>query len=174
MNIEQSKLVMIYKSDYNPEMWKHSTLAAYMLGGDVSSKLFTVVREKLSLCYYCSARFARSKSAMTISSGVEKTNIEKAKAAIEEQLNELCNGNFTDDDIAKSKLSLCNSLKASNDFMDSISSWIGNCIYDDKYVTPEEEIEEIQSITREQIIAAANALKLDTVYTLTSSEEDNT
>ena len=31
----------------------------------------------MSLCYYCSARFARSKSAMTISSGVEKTNIEK-------------------------------------------------------------------------------------------------
>ncbi len=173
MNIEQSKLVMVYKSDYDPDMWKHAFLASYMLGGDVSSKLFTVVREKLSLCYYCSSRYARSKGAMTVSSGIEKNNIEKVKKAIEEQLDELCSGNFTDDDIAKSKLSLCNTLKASNDFMDSISSWIGSCIYDDRYIAPEDEIEDFSTITREQIIAAAKSMKLDTVYTLTSKEEEN-
>ncbi len=173
MNIEQSKLVMVYKTNYDPDLWKHTALAVYMLGGDVSSKLFSVVREKLSLCYYCSARFSRNKAAMTITSGVEKSNIEKAKSAINEQLDELCKGNFTEDDIAKSKLSLCNTLKASNDFMDSLSSWISSCIYNEKYIAPEDNIEEFSKITKEQIIAAANALKLDTVYTLTSDKEEN-
>ncbi len=172
MDIEQSKLVMVYKPDYNKADWKHAFLASYMLGGDVSSKLFTVVREKLSLCYYCSSGFTRGKFAMTISSGVEKSNLEKARSAIEEQLDELRNGNFTDEDMSKSKLSIATALRASNDFMDSISTWISGCIYEDDYTTPEEKIEQINIITREQVIAAAKSMKLDTVYTLTSKEED--
>lgn len=173
MDIEQSKLVMVYKSDYDQEQWKHAMLASYMLGGDVSSKLFTVVREKLSLCYYCSSRFARGKFAMTVSSGVEKENLDKAMAAIEEQLDELRKGNFTDEDIAKSKLSINTSLRASNDCMDSISTWISGCIYDDDYTTPEEKIKHFDEITREQIINAAESMKLDTVYILTSKEEED-
>ncbi len=173
MDIEQSKLIMIYKADYDTEKWLHATLAAYMLGGDVSSKLFTVVREKLSLCYYCSASFARGKFAMTVSSGVEKENLEKAKAAIEEQLNEIRNGIFTDEDIVKSKLSLSNAFKASNDCMDSIASWIMTCITTDEFITPEERIERFEAVTREQITEAAKSMKLDTVYTLTSKEEEN-
>ncbi len=171
MNVEQSKLVMIYKSDYEEKLWKHATLAAYMLGGDVSSKLFTIVREKLSLCYYCSSRFGRGKFTMTVSSGVEKENLDKAIAAINEQLDELRKGNFTDNDMAKSKLSIGTALKASNDCMDSISTWISGCIYDDDYTTPEEKIKHFDAITREEIIAAAESMKLDTVYTLTSKEE---
>ncbi len=171
MDIEQSKLVMIYKSDYDEKLWKHATLAAYMLGGDVSSKLFTIVREKLSLCYYCSSRFGRGKFAMTVSSGVEKENLNKTITAINEQLDELCKGNFTDEDMKKSKLSIGTALKASNDYMDSISTWISGCIYDDDYTMPEEKIKHFEAITREEIIAAAESMKLDTVYTLTSKEE---
>ncbi len=171
MDIEQSKLVMIYKSDYDEKLWKHATLAAYMLGGDVSSKLFKIVREKLSLCYYCSSRFGRGKFAMTVSSGVEKENLDKAISAINEQLDELRKGNFTDEDMAKSKLSIGTIHKASNDCMDSISTWISGCIYDDDYTTPEEKIRHFEAITKDQVIAAAKSMKLDTVYTLTSKEE---
>ncbi len=171
MDIEQSKLVMIYKSNYDKELWKHVMLASYMLGGDVSSKLFTVVREKLSLCYYCSSAFRRGKFTMTVSSGVEKDNLEKAVAAIEEQLDELRKGNFTDEDMNKSKLSIATVLKACNDCMDSISTWISGCVYDDDYTMPEEKIKHYEAITREQIIAAAQSFKLDTVYSLTSKEE---
>ncbi len=171
MDIEQSKLVMIYKSDYDEKLWKHVTLAAYMLGGDVSSKLFTIVREKLSLCYYCSSRFGRGKFTMTVSSGVEKENLGKAIAAINEQLDELRKGNFTDEEITKSKLSIGTALKASNDYMDSISTWISGCIYDDDFTMPEEKIKLFEAITREEIIAAAESMKIDTVYTLTSKED---
>ena len=171
MDIEQSKLVMIYKPDYDKELWKHAFVASYMLGGDVSSKLFTIVREKLSLCYYCSSSFTRGKFAMTISSGVEKENIEKAKNAIAEQLDELRNGNFSDENLEKAKLSIATSLRASNDFMDSISTWISGCIYDNEYTTPEEKINQFNAITREQVIAAAESMKLDTIYILTSREK---
>lgn len=173
MDIEQSKLVMIYKSDYGKEQWKHAMLASYMLGGDVSSKLFTIVREKLSLCYYCSSGFRKGKFSMIVNSGVEKDNLEKAKSAIEEQLDELRNGNFSDNDIEKAKLSISTALKACNDCMDSISTWISGCIYDDDYTTPEEKIEHYAVITREQIIAAAKSMKLDTVYILTSKDGES-
>lgn len=171
MDIEQSKLIMVYKSDYKE--WIHASLASYMLGGDVSSKLFSVVREKLSLCYYCSSRFSRGKFSMSISSGVEKSNIEKAKAAIEEQLDEIRNGNFTDEDMTKAKLSLSNVFRAANDCMDSIATWFYACIDDNEFITPEERIKSFDAVTREQVIAAAESMKQDTVYILTSGEEES-
>lgn len=169
MDIEQNKLILVFKTDYKE--WIHSSLMSFMLGGDVSSKLFSVVREKLSLCYYCSASFARNKSSMRVSSGVEAENTEKTRNAVLEQLEELRNGNFTDEDLEKAKLSISNILKTSNDCMESISTWYLSCIDDGEIITPADRIARYQAVTREQIIEAAKAMKLDTVFVLASKEE---
>ena len=55
--------------------------------------------------------------------------------------------------------------------MDSISTWISGCIDDNEYTTPEEKINQFNAITREQVIAAAESMKLDTIYILTSREK---
>lgn len=51
-----------------------------MFGGTPFSRLFVNVREKLSLCYYCAARFDRITGIMLVDSGVEAQNREKAQA----------------------------------------------------------------------------------------------
>lgn len=43
-----------------------------VFGGGPYSRLFMNVREKLSLCYYCSARLIRGKGIIVIQSGIEK------------------------------------------------------------------------------------------------------
>ena len=43
--------------------------------------------------------------------------------------------------------------------------------YDGESYSPEEEIERISAVTREDIIAAAKSMKLDTVYVLTGKGE---
>lgn len=60
------------------------------------SKLFVNVREKESLCYYCSARYDVYKGTMLIDCGVEPENTERAKQAILEQVSLLQAGSFTE------------------------------------------------------------------------------
>ena len=77
-----------------------------IFGSGTFSKLFMNVREKLSLCYYCSARLINSKGIIAVQSGVETENIEKALEAIRNELNQVRLGNFSDEDINAAKLSL--------------------------------------------------------------------
>ncbi len=57
-----------------------------VLGGYPHSKLFTNVREKASLAYYASSRFDGHKGILTIQSGIEMANYEKAVDIIRKQL----------------------------------------------------------------------------------------
>lgn len=68
MDVTQGKLAMGYRcsSDDYPAM----VLANLIFGGTSNSKLFLNVRERLSLCYYASSSYARSKNILTVSSGV--------------------------------------------------------------------------------------------------------
>ncbi len=49
-----------------------------LFGGSSNSKLFLNVREKLSLCYYASSLYHRQKGLITVSSGIEFQNYQKA------------------------------------------------------------------------------------------------
>ena len=75
----QSKLSMAYLADYTPEERPLFRLMAAALGGVPSSKLFQNVREKMSLCYYCSTGMGAGNRAMFIESGVETANLERAR-----------------------------------------------------------------------------------------------
>lgn len=167
-DVAQSKLLLSFKT--NLDSPSALFLTSHLYGGDVSSKLFTVVREKLSLCYYCYSSYDRQKRTLTVNCGVDTENIQKAKAAVLEQLDEVKKGNFTDDDLSAAKLSTQNLLSSVVDSQSRIAGWIFSCILYNDYYTPAEEIKRRNMITREEIIRAANSLKLDTVFILTSRE----
>lgn len=170
LEIEQSKLVIGYKSDFRNEV--ALIVMSQLYGGSVTSKLFRIVREKMSLCYYCYSRLGYSKGIMTVECGVDNDNIEKAEAECKKQLEGVVNGNFTDEDIEKVKRSIINSYRAINDSAGGIANWYFHRILKNDIVTPEEVIERFNEVTREQIIEAAASMKLDTVYILTSPEKE--
>ena len=103
---------------------------------------------------------------MFVQSGVEKENIEKAKKEILNQLEEVKKGNFSDDDISAIKKSLSNSYKTVNDYLSSLETFYSAQVFDEKIVTPEETIEKINAVTKDQIVEVANKITLDTIYTL--------
>ena len=141
-----------------------------VFGGTPFSKLFLNVREKLSLCYYCSSGYNDRKGVLFVDSGVEHANIEKAKAEILNQLKAVQNGEFTDEEINNSRLSMINSLRGVTDGARSIAEWYFKQSYAGQSLSPEDEIERLKSVTKEDIIAAAKSLSLDTVYVLTGKE----
>ena len=170
-DVTQSKMVIAFKSDY-----KNSSAMKVMnaiFGGTPFSKLFVNVRERLSLCYTCSSRYNDKKGVLMVNSGVENVNIQKAQDEIMNQLKAMQNGDFTDDDIKEAALDMINSIKGVNDGARSIAEWYFQQSYSGKKLSPEDEIENIKAVTREDIIEAANSLTLDTVYVLTGKEESS-
>lgn len=171
--VTQSKLAMGFKTDCDDHPAFQLMSAIY--GGTTTSKLFANVREKMSLCYYCWATgLNRRKGSMFVRSGVENENIEKAQKEILAQLEAVKKGDFTDEDIENAKMYRKNNLKTYNDSLSQMAAWYLACIYDDDIRSPEDAIAEEEKVTKERIIQAAQSVKLDTVYVLTSLDEEET
>jgi predicted Zn-dependent peptidase len=145
-------------------------LLSTIYGETPVSKLFMNVREKMSLCYYCACRTVASKGALTVDSGVERENIEKAKTEIIRQLDEIRQGNITDEELESALLSLDNALTQVGDTPNSYSSWYFERFCDGNIVTPEQQFTEYKNVTKARIVQAANSLSLDSVYLMLDKE----
>lgn len=171
MDVVQSKLVMGFRTacsepeDGVPAM----KLMNALYGGTPNSKLFLNVREKLSLCYYCSSLYNPMKGILLVQSGVEAKNIEPAKKEILRQLDEVRNGNFSEDELSAAKLSLGNSYRTLSDSLDGLEAWYLSQTFRPAVRRPEEEAALVGAVTREEVIEAAKSITLDTVYRLEGS-----
>ena len=164
LEIAQSKMVMAFKSGF--KNYPATVMFLAIFGATPFSKLFVNVREKLSLCYYCSAGYNNKKGVLTVDSGVETENIEKARAEILNQLDAMIKGDFTDEEMENARLSVINSLRSKNDSLYSITDWYLSKAYMNETGSPEDEIESILAVTRDEITEAAGSFRLDTVYRL--------
>ncbi len=172
-DIAQAKLVMGFRTNAK-QLYQSSvpmSLTVAILGGTPSSKLFLNVREKLSLCYYCAARYDKNKGIMTVDSGVESENVEKAIAEIKNQLADMQKGEISEFEIESAKLAIINSYKTSQDSIRGIESVYINQLLDKEVLTVDEMIQQLNAVTKEDIIILAQTITLDTVYLLKPKEE---
>ena len=166
--VNQGKLVMGFSSEMygNDEQSLPLLIMCDLFGGGPYSRLFSNVREKMSLCYYCSASSVRQKGLLTVESGVEAKNAEKARKEIINQLEIIKKGEFEDSLLEYSLKSVCGSFKTYEDSLTSLDAWYTLKICNDEIYTPEELSDRVMNITRDDIIKAANGIKLHTVYKL--------
>lgn len=174
MELSQSKLIIGMRTgvdalDPRSDAMK---LMSAVLGGTAHSKLFNNVRERLSLCYYCSSRYDGRKGILRIESGVESENIEKAEKAIFTEIEEMKKGNITDFEMESAKLSVCDAYKTLDDSVDGIESWYSVQVFEDRFKNLDEKLEGIMKVTKEQVIEAANLLKTDTIYVLKGNQKE--
>jgi len=174
--ISQGKLVMGYRAGITgqEENFGAVRVMADIFGGAPYSKLFTNVREKMSLCYYCSARLNRQKGIIMVQSGIEQENEQKAIDEINNQLKLLQDGEFSQDELSASVAGLKDTLLRVLDTPEDIDAWGYSQIMSKKFQSPQDIIKEIENIDRQQVIDAAKNVTLDTVYMLSGEEgEDN-
>ena len=173
--VKQGKLVIGYRAgmSYDRDNYAAVRLMTMIFGGGTYSKLFTNVREKMSLCYYCSARLIANKGLITVESGVETEKAQDALEAIRNELNEVKKGNFSEETLRNAKLSFCDSLKSVYDSAQSMNSWLLSYTENSIYYSPEELSDLINKVSREEIIVAANMVEEDTVYILEAEKEEN-
>lgn len=172
-NVTQGKLSMGFSSELYGQGEKTFPLllATDIFGGGPYSKLFTNVREKQSLCYYCSAASIRQKGFMIVSSGIDDKNADMVVEAVLKELSAVQNGDFEDFSLEASKKSITDSLNAYYDSSVALDSWYGTNLTKGEILTPEAAIEVINKISKEEIMNAAKGLKLHTVYKLLSQGE---
>jgi predicted Zn-dependent peptidase len=166
--VAQAKLVMGFRAGVaTPDSEVAAMqLACTIFGGSPHSKLFANVREKMSLCYYCYSRFERQKGLVFVDSGIETENFEQAKAEILKQLEDVKNGNFTDDELRFAAMSLENSYKELSDSLSDLNNWYLGQAISDTMRSPSQTAEEIMSLKREDVINVIQKIQLDTIYLL--------
>lgn len=173
MELSQAKLVMGFRCGEiatDDELYAMRMCSA-ILGGTAFSKFFLNVREKLSLCYYCASNFDQYNRLLLVDSGIEAGNRQKAQDEILRQVKAVQAGEITDEELANTKLSVANSITRGTDSPSAMESWYLYQIMKGRSRTPEEEVAMIQNITKNQIVAAAGKITLDTIYFLSGKEE---
>ena len=172
-DISQGKLCMGFSCEMsgNDDESLPMMVMGDIFGGGPYSRLFSNVREKMSLCYYCSASCVRSKGLLTVESGVEANNCSKAQKEILNQLEMVKKGEFSDFEFESSIKSICDSLKTYNDSLTSLDTWYTLKINNPVLYSPADIAEKIQKITRQDVTDAANGVVLHTVYKLLPKEK---
>lgn len=167
MNVAQSKLNMGFRlGKAAEEDIVALKVFSVIFGSSPTSKLFMNVREKLSLCYYCSCMVDSLKNVMFVYSGIETSNFEKARDEILNQLELMKKGEFSDAELDDAKAYLIDSFKQAYDSQYALSSMELSGILNGKQMSIDEQICEVNNMTRERIIKIASEVKLDTVYLL--------
>lgn len=174
--VQQSKLVLGFRCGIQKPFENYAALRTFadLYGGGTYSRLFMNVREKQSLCYYCAARLLAGKGLLLVQSGVETANAEVAERAILEQLEEMRAGGVTEADLEKSKKSMEDFFLSIFDTPEELDGWLYSQVADDDIQTPQELVEEMKAVTLDEVLAAARAVTLDTVFLLkgTGTEDD--
>ncbi|MEG0366390.1 MAG: pitrilysin family protein [Coprobacillus sp.] len=171
-DITQSKLNMGYRIDCDFVSSKHYAFTVFnaMFGGFSQSRLFQVVREKNSLCYYVSSSYDAFNGLMIVNAGIEATDYHKAMDLIQEQLTDIKNGHVSDDEIELVKMMLENALRKTNDEAGSMIALAYNRDITHKNESNDEYIQHILNVSKSDIIQVAQAIELDTIFFLTGKD----
>ncbi|MDD2269088.1 MAG: pitrilysin family protein [Eubacteriales bacterium] len=142
-----------------------------LFGGSPSSLLFNNVREKLSLCYYCTSVPDAIKGIMVVASGIENTNKEKAETAILAQLKAIQDNNFTEEELTLARKSLINAYKEIPDSNTGLYNWYLSRIISGLSSSPGDAAKAISMVTREMVVEAAKRVTHEMTYFLKGTLE---
>jgi len=137
-----------------------------ILGVGANSKLFQNVREKASLAYTCGSNFVKRKHIILIRAGIEIKNYEKAVNIINEQLQDIQKGNFTQEDLENTKNLIYATINNIEEEQDTEISYYFGQELAEKNITTEEYKEKIKKVTKQDVIEVAKTIKTNTIYFL--------
>lgn len=172
-DISQGKLSMGYRINvpYESPLYTSALVASVLLGGGGSSKLFKNVREKARLCYSVFSRMEKHKSVMLVYAGVDFENFELAEKLIQEQVEDIKLGNFTDEELDIAKYTVLSNIQSVSDYPNSYINFYYNMLITEGSVEIEDNLKLIREVTRQSIIESFADIRLGAVVRLVKEEE---
>ena len=167
LDVAQGKLVLGLDVDIKNADQKYDVLMYNsILGGTATSKLFQNVREKAHLAYVASSNYFRFKNNIIINCGIEISNFEKALKIVKEQIEDIKTGKFTEEDLENCKKVVKSTIEAIKDEQDTGITYYFSQELSEGKTTPEEYLNRIEKITKENVIDIANKVSINTIYFL--------
>lgn len=167
MQIAQGKLILgLDVLDNKKENRYQTSVYNVILGGSANSKMFQNVREKASLAYTAGSNYLRQKDNIFIKCGIDIPNYEKALEIIKEQLKQMENGDFTEEDIDNAKTIIKASVESIPESQDSEITYYFSQELSEEFVSIEEYIKNIEKVSKEQIVEIAKKIQINTIYFL--------
>ncbi len=154
MDLVQAKLCMMFTAGTPTEAKELAVcrLAMSLFGGSATSRLFLNVREKQSLCYYCGSSYALASGCMTVESGVEPENAQKAERAILHELEALCSGPITDEELEDCRRGLLSGMASVEDTLGGIEGWYAlELLRGGQVQNPVQAQEALRGVTKEEV-----------------------
>jgi predicted Zn-dependent peptidase len=171
-DVKQGKLHMGFRTytTYGDEDYVAMQVCNGLYGAFSHSKLFINVREKESLAYYAASRFESHKGILMVMSGIEFSKYDRAVEIIKEQFDAMKSGDFTDAELDQTKAMLKNQILETADVARGLVELSYHQVVSGKKRTIDEWMQQIDAVTKEDIIKVAQKVQLDTIYFLTGKE----
>lgn len=168
MDVAQGRLAMGFATPItlrDPE-FAAMQVCNTILGAGMTSKLFMNVREKMSLCYDIGSGYHGSKGIVVVSAGIDFSKQTVVREEVQRQLEAICAGDITQQELTSAKQALCSSLRGTHDSPGAIESYYATAALSGLDMTPAQYLEKVEQVTAQQVSQAAKSLQLDTVFFL--------
>ena len=168
MDISQTRLNLAFVSPVtlNDPLTIPMRLFNVVFGGGMVSKLFMILREKMSLCYDISSSYQASKGILTVTAGIDAANIALAREEILRQLDACCRGEITPVEFTSAQAALRSSLRSTFDTLGSIEGYYFSAILGGMKLCVEEYRQAVEDAAPELLAQAAGTLKLHSEFIL--------
>lgn len=143
-----------------------------IFGGFSHSKLFINVREKASLAYYAASRLESHKGLMMVMSGIDLKNYDQAVQIINEQMEAMKKGDFTEKELEQTKAVIQNQMLETIDTARGMVEVLYHNVVSGHDISLDDWLNGMQTATKEEIISVAKKIDLDTIYFLTGTEAE--
>ena len=167
----QGRMVLAYRIPKTKNGDMSLSMFTEIFGSSPVSRLFMNVRERLSLCYYCSATAIKDASLIMVRSGLDKANREKAIAEINAQLKALSEpSSIEDDEMEAARRSLLSMLRTVGDSTLAYSSWYVQRRLKGAGTDLDEAIAAVEAVTKEDVARIAAGASMHLNYFLDGTE----
>lgn len=159
---DQSHFILGFRgyNMFDEKRYATSILAA-ILGGGMSSRLFTEVRDKRGLAYYVGADSDNytDTGIFAMSAGVNNDKADDAIKIMLEEVNKIKNTGVTTRELQQAKDQVEGALTIALENSRAVANaYAGPILFYDKVLTPEEELDKIKKVTLEDISQVANEI----------------
>lgn len=168
MEISQAKLSMGFVTPITNKDQRFAAMQVLntVFGAGMTSKLFMNVREKMGLCYSIGSGYYGSKGILTVSAGIDSEQEPVVTAEILRQLDACRAGEIAQEELTAAKEAILSGLRGVHDSPGSIEGYETTAAISGLPLTVAEYYRAVESVSTEQVAAAAKTVELHTTYFL--------
>ena len=168
LDVSQGKLCMGFTTGITnrDEAFPAMQMLNAIFGAGMTSKLFMNVREKMSLCYSIGSGYYGTKGILTVAAGIDFDKKDLVREEVLRQLDACRQGDITEAELNAAREAVMNSLRATHDAPGSIESYYSTAALSGLKLTPDTYMDAIRHVTKEDVVRAAEGLRLHTTYFL--------